>query len=288
MPDPVSQWTNVSHLKIDALWIDCSVREQHGLSAQCSQFAVEEGPDVTDHVRAQPDAIRLEAIITNTPIGTRPAYDGDPGLVERSLPLTDAQGKPIELNQFVGYQSHVIEGPPTAGYFSLINFVGPTTIPYVPYEVLPKKKLNMLVADYEYQPVGLAGYSWQYLAETNRVAYAYNALRATFTARKAITVITGLHVYESVILTELNIQRDANSGSNALIFTATGQVIRIVKSTTGQPVPSQERATPAKGSGAQNTLPTKPGEVPPAVPVKASALVQEFDALTGAPPAPGD
>jgi len=291
MADRPPPWTNVSHLRIAALWIDCSVREQHVQAAQCSQFAVEEGPDITDHVRAQPDSLRLEGIITNTPIGTRPAYDGDPGSVETTLQLRTADGQPIKRNEHVGWQSHEILGGPTAGYFSLIPLIGATTLPFTSPDQLPRKKLNMLVADYEVKEVGLAGYSWQYLAETNRVAFAHDAMRATFVARKAITVVTGLHVYENVILTELNIQRDASSGAS-LFFTAAGQVIRIVKSTTGQPVPSQDRAIPATNKGAQNAVPTKPGEVPEAAKDKASAASQAFDSAAGwfngkpAPPSP--
>jgi len=290
MPDQATPWTNVSHLQINKLWIDCSVREQHVLGAQCSQFAVEEGPDISDHVRDTPDGLRIEGIITNTPIGTRPAYDGDPGLVQRSLPLTTADGQPLEFNQFVGYQSHQLEGPPNAGYFSLVPIIGATTLPFTNYNDLPKKKLNMLVAEYEFKPLGVAGYSWQYLAETNRVKFAHDTLRATFKARQPITVITGLHVYEKVILTELNIQRDASSGPNALMFTASGQVIRIVKSTTGQPVPSQDRATPAVSKGAQNAVPTKPGEVPESTKHKGSVVTQALDGAANwfnqAPPEP--
>ena len=50
--------------------VDASVRENHESSAQVTEHQVETGSNITDHVRAMPDRLQIEGVVTNTPIVT--------------------------------------------------------------------------------------------------------------------------------------------------------------------------------------------------------------------------
>lgn len=60
--------TPTTRPKVGALVFDAILSEGHEFSMSVTQFPVEEGAPITDHVRQEPAKITLEAIITNTPI----------------------------------------------------------------------------------------------------------------------------------------------------------------------------------------------------------------------------
>jgi hypothetical protein len=51
----------------ETLVLDAAPSEDHGSSAEVTQFPVETGANVTDHVRQLPDHLRIEGVVTNTP-----------------------------------------------------------------------------------------------------------------------------------------------------------------------------------------------------------------------------
>jgi hypothetical protein len=55
-------------LPIGAVEMDASVEEIHTHANQITQFPVEEGVDIADHVRRQPDRISIRGIVTEDPI----------------------------------------------------------------------------------------------------------------------------------------------------------------------------------------------------------------------------
>ena len=57
-----------SKSRVGALVFDAVVSESHEFSMAVTQFPVEEGAPITDHVRTEPAKITIEAIITNHPI----------------------------------------------------------------------------------------------------------------------------------------------------------------------------------------------------------------------------
>lgn len=56
-----------------ALWLDCSVQEQHMAAAMVTQHNVERGIAVTDYIRPMPKRLSIEGIITNTPLSSKAA-----------------------------------------------------------------------------------------------------------------------------------------------------------------------------------------------------------------------
>jgi hypothetical protein len=281
---PVNNSREVQHLEINKIWIDCSVRESHGMTAQCTQFPVEEGANVTDHVRTQPETIHVEGIVTNTPTETPKSHLGTSFFAHTSAPLLDGEGNAITTT-WDNYKSTPIEGEPMYGWLSVLPFVGQA------YDLsrassnprTPKKKLSMErsypanirnnismsglqmiggmsnVDPLESEALGLHVFG----TSVDRVADVAAALRDSFARRKPVEIVTAYRTYLNAILTELTVTRDGTTGGNALMFSAQCQLITVVGVTYGSPVPTQERATPAKAKGTQNTVPTKPGEVSP-------------------------
>lgn len=56
-------------VEIDGYVVDVFVTEEHSHEAEVTQWPVEEGADITDHVRLLPDSVTLEGIVSDTPIG---------------------------------------------------------------------------------------------------------------------------------------------------------------------------------------------------------------------------
>src|SRR5574342_5520 len=68
-------------VRIDDYLIDVTVAEEHELPAEVTAHPVEDGADITDHVRLTPISVTLEGIVSDTPIGRlaeQRAPDGRP------------------------------------------------------------------------------------------------------------------------------------------------------------------------------------------------------------------
>lgn len=53
------------------LWFDVVTEEGHHLKSEITEFPVEEGADITDHIRPDNDRITLSTFVSNTPIITK-------------------------------------------------------------------------------------------------------------------------------------------------------------------------------------------------------------------------
>jgi len=287
MPDAYQR--EVMHLQIDRIWIDCSIRESHGMSAQCTQFPVEDGPNVSDHVRTQPETLHLEGVVSNTPLDAPKSHTE--GLVfddKSSYPLRDAHGQKITTT-FDTYVSKSLEGEPVGAWLSVLPFVGQvadltrrSTDPRWPKVKLameraqPRNILNNLSMTAPQMLISPAANPRTDVAtaSVDRVEAVAAALRDSFMRRRPVQVVTAFRTYQNAVMVELSVTRDASSSRNALMFTAQCQMVNVVGVTYGTPLPAQVRATPAKAKGTQNTQPTKPGEVSPDQKDKTSSLKQ--------------
>ena len=54
---------------INGFLIDAAPVETHSLNSVTTEHPVEEGADVTDHIRISPDMLTIEGLVSNTPIG---------------------------------------------------------------------------------------------------------------------------------------------------------------------------------------------------------------------------
>jgi len=79
--------------------LDASITEQHTLGAEVTSHRVEKGPNVSDHIRALPRSLVLEALVTNHPLdvpGTQ--ADGVTGSVQDISAMVE--GKAIKYRAF--------------------------------------------------------------------------------------------------------------------------------------------------------------------------------------------
>ena len=53
---------------IDGYPMDLAVTETHGFNSDATEYPVENGADITDHVRAKPITIELECVVSDTPL----------------------------------------------------------------------------------------------------------------------------------------------------------------------------------------------------------------------------
>jgi len=139
---------------IGEVTVDASISEGHYVSADVSDHPVERGSDITDHVRKRNPSLSIEAIITNTPLGT-------------SYPLQTAIGSATAAAN-----------------------------------------------------------------DDDPVLNAWNEIRRYFDESVLVDIVTSLHVYKSMALTEFNVQRDAENGREVLHFTVQAQELRIVSTET--------------------------------------------------------
>jgi hypothetical protein len=54
--------------ELEYIELDAAIQEQHSGSATVTQFPVETGTNIADHVRQEPDRLRVEGIVSNTPL----------------------------------------------------------------------------------------------------------------------------------------------------------------------------------------------------------------------------
>jgi hypothetical protein len=257
----------VTHLQIAGIWIDCSISEQHSSQAEVSRHPVEDGADVTDHVRLQPDSLSIEGLVTNQPIEVPKSHANGAVGSESGARLLGRDGSALTRLEPLGTRSQTIFGEPTLGALGLITPVaqGAALLAGIGLDLRPRRAFQYLSPRLQPRTIAWQANALRFDREFDRVRAVHDALRTAYEARRPVQVVTGLRVYESVVLVDLSVQRDASS-SGSLRFGATGQIIRIVKSQTGQvgkPDPTQPRAAPKVDKGNQNTTAVPPSEVPP-------------------------
>ncbi len=66
--DTVSLLFNKPLASVGSVEIDASVSEIHSASADITEFPVEDGSLITDHINKRPDVVQIEGYVSNTPI----------------------------------------------------------------------------------------------------------------------------------------------------------------------------------------------------------------------------
>ena len=264
--------SEVTHVEIASIWIDVSIREQHDLQAEATRHPVEEGADVTDHVRENPDTVQIEGVVTNQPIELPGSHVDGATADESGFQLTR------DAARATGTTDIRIEGEPTLGLLGLVPGVdqAATLLRTFGPDARSKKQLTAVVPKLITNAQPFQANALRFSKEFDRVRAVREALWAAFKARKPVQLITGLIVYDAVVLTDLSVMRDASS-AGTLHFGATAQIIRIVKSATGivgAPDPVNARGKPGLNKGNQNTAPVAPAEIPDDQKAKMSALEQ--------------
>lgn len=254
-----------ANLTIGTIWIDVSIRETHSLSAEVTEHPVEDGVNITDHVRPQPRVIQLEGMVTNHPTELPLSHAGgvratdDAGVID----VTTVPGRRLPP------MSHEIQGEPTdLGFIpgggqatALAGFVGGALGLDV---TLPRRRFAAEL--YNEDREGRTFYAVNALAfseDFDRVGAVYQALVEVATKPQTVRLVTGLDIYDVVALSDLSFERSSEVGRDALRFSATCKVLRIVSAqTVVVPKPVEQRGKSAQSRGKQATTETPPEQLP--------------------------
>lgn len=250
-----------ANLTIGTIWIDVSISEKHSLSADVTEHPVEDGANITDHVRPQPRVIQLEGLVTNHPTELPLSHAGgvhatdDAGVID----VTTVPGRRLPP------MSHEIQGEPTdLGFIpgggqatALAAFVGGALGLDV---TLPRRRFAAEL--YNEDREGRTFYAVNALAfsdDFDRVGAVYQALVDVVMQPQTVRLVTGLDIYDVVALSDLSFERSSEVGRDALRFSATCKVLRIVSAqTVVVPEPVEQRGKPGQSRGKQATTEARP------------------------------
>lgn len=253
-----------------AIAFDATVRERHSLSALITEHAVENGSNISDHMRPDNDRLSLEIVISNTPIRTGPHGPANPALSH----MDGATGEFQKANLFYHRARHRLPGGPTLtnpgspplairdlapgaslagnvagiGGFAGFGLAAVSSVPIIP-GVKPVWTAKDIEPDTG-EPVSEDVQLLQFSAGFDRVKAVYDALRALKDERIKFTVVTSLRTYEDMGLEEMDVERSADIG-NAFEGSLSMRQFRIVQSetvTVTQPLETRGEKTKKRGN----------------------------------------
>jgi hypothetical protein len=245
-----------ANLTIGTIWIDVSLSEKHSLTAEVTEHPVEDGSAISDNVRPQPRTVQIEGLVTNHPTELPLSHAGgvraseDAGFIDvttvpgvRLPPMShEIQGEPAD----VGFIPGASQGLAIAGIIPGVLGLDIS---------LPRRRFAAELHNEDRE--GRTFYAVNALAfseEFDRVGAVYQALVAVATEPQLVKLVTGLDIYEEVALTDLSFDRSSDTGPNALRFTCSCKVLRIVNAQTLRvPRPAEERGKPGQSRGKQAT-----------------------------------
>jgi hypothetical protein len=92
-------------ITINDFAIDAALREEHSFESEVTQFPVEDGADITDHVRTLPKVVTIEGVVSDTPLGkaavARAGVNAliEDGLIEPTTASADALAALTEIHE---------------------------------------------------------------------------------------------------------------------------------------------------------------------------------------------
>lgn len=267
-----------ANLTIGPIWIDVSISETHGLSADVTQHPVESGSDMTDHIRPTPRTIQIEGLVTNHPTELPLSHAGGARAIDDAgfIDVTTQPGRRVPP------MSMEIEGEPSdpLGFLpgaSQAMAIAGTLTGALGLDV-SRPRRRFAAERYHEDRDGRTFYSVNALAfseDFDRVGAVYAALVQVVQDAQPVKLVTGLDVYDQVALSDLSFDRSSEVGRDALRFKASCTVLRIVSARTERvPEPVEQRGKPGQSRGKQQTTETDPATLSPAAQtqLKESAL----------------
>ena len=182
-----------------AIVVDATTEEIHRASAQATEQPVEQGVDLTDHVRPERRTLTLTVVISDTPIRATDALGGAVSAVELDLPARGVHSESARRNQSGKFDSAEVE-----------DRAAPTTSVEV------------------FQPE----------EEPTRIEDTWRALLDARDRALLATVTTGLETYEEMVLIEVHATRTAKDGSWLRAEVSFAEVRRVSTELVDDPVPA--------------------------------------------------
>lgn len=162
---------------VDSIRFDLLLDEQHSVEAEVTQHTVEDGSTISDHIRLLPRKGSLTGFISNHPFVT--GYNG--GL--------DANiAKKIAASQKKDFVSGFVQDIGSS-YSQVGRLLG------------QQDPLQFTQADFQ-----------NLTPRENRVDSTYSALKKLMENRTTCSIVTGLEVYNDVVVTKVSTDRDKDTG----------------------------------------------------------------------------
>jgi len=193
------------------LHFDAVLSEEHSRTATVTDYAVEQGVNVADHVRPDVDEVTLEVFVSNQPINS-----------------TDAQLLPLTLDIPQPGGGTFLEGGTSALLDKGLQLVG-------------------LAKGY---PTQLTYQVLQFSADADYVATAYETLTKLRDTATLLNVTTPRQLYQNMVLAKIGMTRNPQIGSGGANFSLEFKGIRIVSSAVvAAPLPKFVAGAPTVDKG---------------------------------------
>lgn len=243
-----------TYLEFDGLPLhfDAVTNEQTELSAKVTEHPVEEGANVSDHIRDELDKITLEVFVSNAPIKD---VNGVYGLDLTAVELLEVEGKEAVLK---GKQLDIpkfrpIPITPGAAIQALSSAVG---------DLLSDATVAQLYGQTEPKKIEGAALVHSWGTKFNAVTDVVGLLNDWKKKGVVGKVITPWKTFPSMVIDKVATVRNAPTG-DAAVVSITFKEIRLVESKlVTAPVPTEPRGNTQKAKGRQPTSfvrePTEP------------------------------
>jgi hypothetical protein len=198
------------------VFFDVVLSENHDYSSETTDFAVEKGSNISDHVRDNPDKISLEVVVSNEPLSDYSAKFGNTTI------------KTTQLGAFVGSLPVQVE------YFT----------PDITNLGTAVRALGSLISPSEPPPSALAGVVQFSTAQSDIPANTLDTLLKLKSSATLVQLVTQKRLYDNVIISNVSMTRDANTGT-AGKFKIEFKTLRIVDSVivTAPALPVSKKTT---------------------------------------------
>jgi hypothetical protein len=244
-------WTNSDTNGLEFFQLDVATSLDHNDSASIADHPVEQGADITDHARDDPELLSIEGMITNTPhagnLTSEDSYSDQP--LALTVHTRNQSGtKKLNLDVPSPSLSPTVDSLVGAGLGALGKafFGGPTA-----------EMNNPTTAGTKSVTVSIP----QPDSPRNRARDGYEKLLGAKLARELIVVETPMRSYFDMMIARIEVPVVAEDGQSVK-FQIDLRRIRIAGSdTVAAPSPAEARGNPSKSLGAQAA---KPKEEAPA------------------------
>lgn len=220
---------------IDVVSFDVTPTEQHDSVAVVTEFPVEEGVDVADHVRLLPKVLSCEVFVSNEPI--HPFTFLGPLLAIRGAEQVVPLDIPTPFNPPSLFRGVAIASPGAGIRTAMAAFEGRLTKPALFAQVL------------KFDP------------PFDAVAITYGKLMSIQESRAKLRVVTSLTEYDNMVLAAVSTPRTVADGTGATFQLGFRQLRKVSPANVAAPkVPLEPRGGPKKNRGGQGAKTVDPEE----------------------------
>lgn len=212
-------WLPDGAAEVQALYFDVCTEEAVDFTSTATEQPVEDGANVSDHVRRELDHVALEVQVSNQPIYDWNARGGKNDKI------------PIQLAKYT---------PPLA----------PT--PGAIFSAVGSAISSLFSGDSEY-----AANVFQFSSEFNAISDTETKLRKLKDDVQLVTVVTSTSTYENMFLEHIAIERNSAMGDGATFRLELREIRKVAVSIVNAPKPSEIRGAKMKPKGAKGTKDAK-------------------------------